>query len=89
MHALHQELLGLRRRHRWLHAARTRVLEVTGEHLVYESAGEGGRLVVALSVGAQPAVVRTPGATALLAGNAERVDGGVRLPAAGWAVLTG
>lgn len=88
--SLHQELIGLRRRHRWLHTARTTTLHLANEQLVYEAAGEGERLVVALSVGEQPAEVPAAGAGAVLAGAAEVVVGGrVRLPAHGWAVLEG
>jgi cyclomaltodextrinase len=87
---LHQQLIGLRRRHRWLHTARTTTLHLANEQLVYEAAADGQRLVVALSVGEQPAEVPARGAGRVLAGEAEAVDGGlVRLPAHGWAVLDG
>jgi cyclomaltodextrinase len=51
---LHQELIGLRRRHRWLHTARTMTLHLANEQLVYETAADGRRLVVALSVADRP-----------------------------------
>jgi cyclomaltodextrinase len=87
---LHQELIGLRRRHRWLHTARTATVHLSNEQLVYETAADGQRLVVALSVGQQPAEVPAHGAGEVLAGQAEVVDGGrVRLPAHGWAILGG
>ncbi|SOD98080.1 alpha-amylase family glycosyl hydrolase [Blastococcus haudaquaticus] len=85
---LHQELIGLRRRHRWLHTARTTTLHLANEQLVYEAVGEGQRLVVALNVGDR-ADVPVPGAGAVLAGDAEVAGGRVRLPAHGWAVLAG
>ncbi|MGY1802473.1 alpha-amylase family protein [Blastococcus sp. SYSU D00922] len=88
-YALHQELIGLRRRHRWLHAARTRTLHLANEQLVYEAVGDGGRLVVALSVGERPVEVPAKGAGAVLAGAAEVVGGRVRLAPHGWAVLDG
>ena len=89
-YALHQELIGLRRRHRWLHAARTTTLHLANEQVVYESAADGERLIVALSVGEQPAEVPVRGAGRLLAGEAEVVDGDrVRLSPHGWAVLEG
>jgi cyclomaltodextrinase len=91
---LHQELIGLRRRHRWLHTARTAALHLTNEQLVYEVSGGGGRLVVALSVGEQPVEVPAPRAGERLAGTGDVVGTGtdsarVGLPAHGWAVLAG
>ncbi|MGY2067893.1 alpha-amylase family glycosyl hydrolase [Blastococcus sp. SYSU DS0619] len=91
---LHQELIGLRRRHRWLHTAGTATLHLANEQVVYESRADGGRLVVALSVADGPAELPAPGAGGVLAGDAEVVAGGtsgarVRLPAHGWAVLSG
>ncbi|AFM17586.1 glycosidase [Mycolicibacterium chubuense NBB4] len=47
----HQHLIGLRRRHPWLHTARTAALHVTNRGYVYAARGEqGGELVVALNV---------------------------------------
>jgi cyclomaltodextrinase len=93
-YSLHQELIGLRRRHRWLHSARTATLHLANEQVVYESVGDGHRLVVALSVGDQPAQVPAPRAGQVLAGAADVRDAGtdrarLRLPAHGWAVLEG
>lgn len=87
--ALHQELIGLRRRHRWLHTARTRTLHLANEQVVYEAVADGGRLVVALSVGDRPVELPADGAGRVLAGGAELAGGRVRLPAHGWAVLEG
>ena len=91
---LHQELIGLRRRHRWLHTARTATLHLTNEQLVYEAAADGERLVVALSVADRPADLPAARAGALLAGAGQVVAGGsdgarVRLAPHGWAVLAG
>ncbi|TFV43583.1 alpha-amylase family protein [Blastococcus sp. TF02A-35] len=86
---LHQELIGLRRRHRWLHTARPRTVHLANEQLAYEVAGEGERLVVALNVAGAPAELPVPGAGAVLAGAADAGGGRVRLPAHGWAVLAG
>jgi cyclomaltodextrinase len=91
---LHQQLIGLRRRHRWLHTARTTTLHLTNECLVYEAAGNGRRLVVVLSVCDQPTEVPAAHAGQVLAGGAHVMDAGsgrarVRLPAHGWAVLGG
>ncbi|WP_324278322.1 DUF3459 domain-containing protein [Blastococcus brunescens] len=88
-YALHQELVGLRRRHRWLHTARTTTLHLTNEELVYEAVGDGGRLVVALSVREAPVEVPAPGAGEVLVGEASVAGDRARLPASGWAVLAG
>jgi glycosidase len=88
-YSLHQELIGLRRRHRWLHTARTATLHLANEQLVYETVGDGQRLVVALSVGEQPVEVPAARVGRVLAGGGRVADGRVRLPAHGWAVLEG
>jgi glycosidase len=48
---LHQELIGLRRRHPWLHRATTRVLQLANKHLAYETVSADGtqRLTVLLN----------------------------------------
>ncbi|WP_369135309.1 alpha-amylase family glycosyl hydrolase [Modestobacter sp. I12A-02662] len=87
---LHQELIGLRRRHRWLHGARTTPLHLANRQLSYATAAEGGRLVVALNLDDAPAELPAPGAGELRAGGGEVRSGrSVRLPAHGWAVLAG
>ena len=78
----------------WLHTARMTTLHLTNECLVYEAAGDGRRLVVALSVGDQPTEVPAAHAGQVLAGGAHVMDAGsprarLRLPAHGWAVLEG
>jgi cyclomaltodextrinase len=85
--ALHQELIGLRRRHRWLHRARTEQLHLTNEELVLRSSADGEALVLALNIAAEPAVV--PAAGELLAGTGTARGGDLELPAHGWAVLRG
>ncbi|MGY1857651.1 alpha-amylase family protein [Modestobacter sp. SYSU DS0290] len=86
---LHQELIGLRRRHRWLHAARTEVLHRDNTQLSYVSSGDGERLVVVLNLADTPALVPAPGAGALLAGAGQVQRDGVRLEPHGWAVVAG
>lgn len=83
--ALHQELVGLRRRHRWLHRARTEQLHLTNGQLVLRCSADGQSLVVALNVADEPAVV--PAAGELLAGTGTARGGDLELPAHGWAVL--
>lgn len=92
---LHQELIGLRRRHAWLHRARTTVLTLSNEHLVYQvradgGAGGGGVLTVALNLSGSPAELPVhSGSGALLAGEAHQHPDrdAVSLPGCGWAVF--
>ncbi|RBY90507.1 alpha-amylase [Blastococcus sp. TBT05-19] len=87
VYRLHQELIGLRRRHRWLHTARTRALHLANEQLAYEVTADGERLVVALNLADAPAEIPAPGAGEVLAGATEPAGDRVRVPAHGWAVL--
>lgn len=83
---LHQELLGLRRRHRWLHRATTEVLQLDGEQVAYRSFAGDRALVVALNLAEGPAVVTAGPARRRLAGVADLQERRIRLPAHGWAV---
>ncbi|WP_448072705.1 alpha-amylase family glycosyl hydrolase [Georgenia yuyongxinii] len=88
---LHRELIALRRRHPWLHRARTRTLELRNEVLAYEtttsvSTGAAGRLVVVLNL-ADAAAEVTAQVAGVVAGTAEVHDGRIRVPGHGWAVL--
>ncbi|HEX2212913.1 MAG TPA: alpha-amylase family protein [Mycobacterium sp.] len=51
---LHQYLIGLRRRHSWLHMARTSPLLVANRHYVYQSSSGSDALIVALNIDDQP-----------------------------------
>jgi cyclomaltodextrinase len=86
---LHQELIGLRRRHRWLHRARTTPLHRDNRQLSYAVSGDGQRLVVALNLADEPASVPVSGAGELLAGAGTLRGDAVRLDAHGWAILGG
>jgi cyclomaltodextrinase len=92
--AQHQELLGLRRRHPWLHHARTRVLSVADEHIALASTADGQRIVTVLSTADHRQTVAAAGVRDVLAGTG-RIDhpGGenaqVTVEAHGWAVLPG
>jgi cyclomaltodextrinase len=91
---LHQQLIGLRRRHRWLHTARSTALHRDNRQFSYAVAGDGQRLVVALNLADSEAPVPAGGARELLAGaGAVRQPGtdraAVSLAAHGWAILTG
>jgi cyclomaltodextrinase / maltogenic alpha-amylase / neopullulanase len=89
---LHQDLIGLRRRHSWLHRARSQVLDLANEHLIYQAAGAGGRLVVALSLSDQPVSRQIPHVRSCLAGQATLsgetgTAAWLSLPPHGWAVF--
>jgi cyclomaltodextrinase len=92
LYHLHQELIGLRRRHPWLHRARTTAVHLTNEQFAY-AAGDGThKVIVALSVGAASAELPVPYGKSVLHGAAElrqagSADAAVVLPAHGWAVL--
>jgi cyclomaltodextrinase / maltogenic alpha-amylase / neopullulanase len=49
---LYQELIGLRRRHPWLHRARTSTVRLTNEHFAYDVSDGAHRLRVTLDVAA-------------------------------------
>ncbi|HEY0187024.1 MAG TPA: alpha-amylase family protein [Cellulomonas sp.] len=94
----HQALLGLRRRHPWLHRARTRVVEVGGPHLLYETAADGAALLVALNLADESWSVPVPADAELLLAEgpgaavhpAPPAPGGgavLTVPGRGWAVL--
>jgi cyclomaltodextrinase len=90
---LHQQLIGLRRDHPWLHRARTEVLELSNEAICYASRAEGRSLVVALSTAPEAVTVKAPGARDLLAGEAgiDRPGGPdtrLHLQPGAWAILS-
>jgi glycosidase len=47
---LHQYLVGLRRRHSWLHAASTSALQLDNHHYVYEARHGDDALIVVLNI---------------------------------------
>ena len=51
---LHQYLIGLRRRHPWLHTARTSPLRLTNTQYVYATRNGADQLVVALNIDDAP-----------------------------------
>jgi len=85
---LHQELIGLRRRHPWLHRARTTTLHLTNMALLYEVRAGAHRLVTALNLDDTPLEHDVAGISEVLAGVA-RLDGSaVTVAPHGWAVLS-
>ena len=89
---LHQELIGMRRRHPWLHRAQAHVEHLANEQLVYTVRSGQDSLVVALNLADGPVTVPAPQATGVLCGEAVLTSPGasasVELPARGWVVLT-
>lgn len=57
---LHQHLIGLRRRHPWLHAATTAAVRLDNRHYVYESRCDGDALWVALNIDREPLRLSLP-----------------------------
>ncbi len=89
---LHQELVTLRRRHSWLHTARTRTLHLANTAMTLDVQGDGRRLLLALNLSDAPSEQPAPGALGVEAGQAAVIDGGeaharLRLPPHGWAIL--
>ncbi len=91
IYRLHQELIGLRRRHPWLHRARSRVIELRNTDLTLELSHEENRLWVALNLADAPVTRVIPAAVAKLAGDlAVRRNGAtteITLPPHGWGVF--
>ncbi len=87
----HRELIALRRRHPWLHTARTDVLTCTNRTLVLRQHDGDRSLLLALSVEDGPTTLPAPGAASVLAGDGRLGGAGdgsaVDLPPHGWAVL--
>ncbi len=91
VYRLHQLLIGLRRRHPWLHRAQTRIESVESDRIVYTAHAGEHALRVALSLSVDTVTLAAPGATTVLAGEG-RLGGpddarAVHLPPCGWAIL--
>ena len=88
--SLHQFLIGLRRRHPWLHTARTSALRLDNRHYIYESRNGDDALIVALNVDDAPLAATLPGPATLLAGTdapPEQVVTDIVVPPHGWLIL--
>jgi cyclomaltodextrinase len=88
---LHQELIGLRRRHPWLHQARSRVMELRNTDVTFEAFQEENRLWVILNIADAPIVRSLPAAVEKLFGDlaisqAEATTE-IALPPHGWGIL--
>jgi len=86
-HRLHQELIGLRRRHPWLVHARTDVHALTNTALSYTVRHDAQRLAVVMNLDEQPVTVDLPHADwTCVAGEAHLTEAGVTVPPVGWAI---
>jgi cyclomaltodextrinase len=90
VYRLHQQLIGVRRRHPWLHHARAEPLHLTNTQLVYQVGTDRQRLLMALNLQDTAVDLPAPAATAVAAGAAHphqvnHQDVRVRLDAHGWA----
>jgi glycosidase len=74
---LHQYLIGLRRRHPWLHRATTAALRLENRHYVYQTSAGDDALIVALNIDATPLRVVL---AELAAGSAEVIAGSAAPP---------
>ncbi|CDO05315.1 DUF3459 domain-containing protein [Mycolicibacterium cosmeticum] len=87
---LHQYLIGLRRRHPWLHTARTEAIAVSNTGYVYRTAADGGELTVALNVGAEPLRATLPRPGQIVAGSGAPPPDHVSdvvVPPHGWVIV--
>ncbi len=91
VYRLHQELIGLRRRHPWLHRAQSRVVEIHNTDLVLEAFAGDRRLWVALNIADAPVTRMIAADADRLAGNGDiKRKGGrteIALPPHGWTIL--
>ena len=92
--ALHQYLVGLRRRHPWLHAATTTAIKVANRNYVYESRHGDEALLVALNIDDKPMKLTLselgPARAEVLAGSAappQEVVDSLVVEAHGWRIL--
>jgi cyclomaltodextrinase len=91
---LHQYLIGLRRRHPWLHTARTSQLQLTNRQYVYQTRDGSDALLVALNVDATPMPLSLPdlgfGEGRILAGSGappEKVVAQTDVEPHGWLII--
>ncbi|MDQ1042254.1 glycosidase [Streptomyces sp. V4I2] len=89
VYRLHQQLIGLRRRHPWLVRAHTTVHHLTNTELVYVLADDTTFLAVALNVADHPADLPLPTADwRPTAGDGRLTGGRAALPPTGWIIAT-
>ncbi|GJE53910.1 Neopullulanase [Methylobacterium thuringiense] len=93
VYRLHQSLIALRRRHSWLHHARTRTLHLTNEQLVLAVSDGSRHLLLALNLAEDAVLLPVPDARSVEAGEAvvvkaEMQDAVVSLEPHNWVVLS-
>jgi cyclomaltodextrinase / maltogenic alpha-amylase / neopullulanase len=84
----HVQLIAVRRRHPWLHSARTDVVELGNEWITLRTATGSGTIVTSLNLSADARPLRPDLPRTVLAGDATEHDGALRIPPGGW-VVTG
>jgi glycosidase len=94
VYRLHQYLIGLRRRHPWLHTARTSPLRLTSTQYVYATRNGSDVLLVALNIDDEPLSLSLPelgfGAGQILAGSGappESTVGDAEIEPHGWLII--
>jgi cyclomaltodextrinase len=91
IYRLHQDLIGMRRRHAWLHKAHTRTVELANTHFLFEAVEGEHRLLVALNIADAPMTRSVSYACVVVAGNAICHRNGrqteITLSPHGWAIL--
>jgi len=91
VYRLHQEVIGVRRKHPWLHRAQSRVIEIRNTDLLYQAFADDKRLWIALNIADAPVTRSIDGAAEKLAGDvAVNVKNGkteLTLPPHGWGIL--
>ena len=89
--SLHQYLIGLRRRHPWLHAASTSALRLENRHYVYRTCHGEQALIVALNIDDAPLRVRLDsGPAEVIAGSGappQEVVDAISVEPHGWRIL--
>ncbi|GAA1854861.1 alpha-amylase family glycosyl hydrolase [Actinomadura bangladeshensis] len=86
-HRLHQDLIGLRRRHPWLVRAHTTVATLTNTAFSYTVGHGAERLAVVLNLDDKPATTDLPAADwTCAAGEASFTADGATIPPTGWAI---
>jgi cyclomaltodextrinase len=91
IYRLHQELIGLRRRHPWLHRARNRVIALRNTEFIYEASHQEHRLWVALNLDDAPVVRAIDANVERLAGDVVVSRNGaateITVPPHGWGIV--
>ncbi|MGK9052604.1 alpha-amylase family protein [Neorhizobium petrolearium] len=91
---LHQQLIGVRRRHPWLVRAKSRKIHLTTRQAVWAMEANNKTILVALNLHDCDAILPAPGAKNVLAGTVAAItteldrSTSIRLAGYGWAVLS-